>query len=119
HLPPLDDPMGTGLALELHTAPTDGAVTLATDSLWRDARTVEVRGSRARVPSPAFQLLHLCAHFAWTHGIASASWRTFRDLHQLLKTGEIDWDDLLRSAHEARATTSCYWTFRLAGTLAG
>ena len=32
HLPPLDDAQGTGLAVELHSAPTDGAVLLSGDA---------------------------------------------------------------------------------------
>ena len=119
HLPPLDDAQGTGLALELHSEPTDGAVLLPGDAVRNDARAVEIRGRRAYVPSPEHQVIHLAAHFAWTHGLASAAWRTFHDLERLISAGHVEWDAVVRAAHETRAVTSCYWTFRLARSLAG
>jgi hypothetical protein len=119
HFPPLDDPEGTGLVLELHTAPTDTAVHLPAEVVWRDARTVELHGRRVFVPQPEQQVLHLAVHFAWSHGLAKASWRTFRDLRQILTHTPPDWDVLIEQATAARAGTSCYWTLRLARSLAG
>lgn len=123
HLPPLDDPMRTGLALELHRAATEdqdnGGVGLSTELLWGNAVTVTFRGREVRVPCPEHQILHLATHFAWSHGLASAAWRTFRDLRQLMEHASIDWDRLVGDAAETRATTCCYWTFRLARSLAG
>lgn len=119
HLPPLDDPIGTGLALELHTALTDGAIELDSETIRQNARAIEVHGRRVLVPGVAYQVLHLATHFAWTHGMASAAWRTFHDLHQLIVRASVDWDRVMTIARVTRATTSCYWTFRLARTLAG
>lgn len=119
HLPPLDDALGTGLSLELHTAPTDGAVSLSAEAMWKNARPVGVLGRRALVPSTTHQILHLAAHFAWTHGIASAAWRTFHDLERIVASDSVDWDAVLAEAGIARAGTACYWTFQLARTLAG
>jgi len=119
HLPPLDDPLRTGLSVELHTAPTDGAVLLPGELIWKDARELQVHGRRAFVPTPEHQVLHLAAHFAWTHGLASAAWRTFRDLNQLIARTSLDWDAIVRAAGPARAKSACYWTLRLARTLAG
>lgn len=118
HFPPLDDPMRSGLAVELHTAPTDGAVLLSGDMIWKEARELEIHGRRAFVPIPEHQVLHLATHFAWTHGLASAAWRTFRDLHHLIMHADLDWDAILRTAESVRAGTTCYWTFRLARALA-
>lgn len=119
HFPPLDDPAGTGLVLELHTAPVDRAIHLPTEVVWREARAVELRGRRVLVPRPELQVLHLAVHFAWSHGMAKASWRTFRDLHQILTHTPPDWDVLIAQATAARAGTACYWTLRLARSLAG
>jgi hypothetical protein len=46
------------------------------------------------------------------------TWRTLRDVEQLAAAG-IDWDAFVRQAREARGTTCCYWTLRLARELAG
>lgn len=119
HLPPLDDRMRTGLSLELHTSPTHGAIALTADLIWNDARPVRVDGRHAFVPSAEHQVLHLATHFAWTHGLASAAWRTFNDLDRLISNGPIDWNAFARASEAARAGTLCYWTFRLARNLAG
>lgn len=119
HLPPLDDPLRTGLALELHTALTDGAIELEPKLIRQNAREVNVHGRRALVPGVEYQVLHLAAHFAWTHGMASAAWRTFHDLHQLVTHTTVDWGRVVDAARSTRATTSCFWTFRLAQSLAG
>jgi hypothetical protein len=119
HLPPLLDPLGTGIALELHAAlsQTD-AIHLPAETIWRSARAIEIHGRRALVPATEHQVLHLAVHFAWSHGLAHASWRTFRDLHQILGRTPVDWDAVVDAARAARATTACYWTFRLARSLA-
>lgn len=119
HLPPLDDPMRSGLALELHTSITDGAIDFDAELIRKHARELDVRGRRVLVPAVEHQVLHLATHFAWTHGMASAALRTFHDLHQLVTNTTVDWDRVVAVAKETRAATSCYWTFRLAGTLAG
>ena len=119
HFPPLDDPAGTGLVLELHSAPADSAIHLPAEVVWREARAVELHGRRVFVPRPELQVLHLAIHFAWSHGMAKASWRTFRDLHQILTRTPPDWDVFIEQATAARAGTACYWTFRLARSLAG
>jgi hypothetical protein len=119
HFPPLDDPAGTGLVLELHTAATDSAFHLPAEVVWREARAVSLHGRRVLVPRPELQVVHLAVHFAWSHGLAKASWRTFRDLHQILTHTPPDWDVFIEKATAARAGTACYWTFRLARSLAG
>ncbi|HEU5208101.1 MAG TPA: nucleotidyltransferase family protein [Longimicrobiales bacterium] len=119
HLPPLDDPLRSGLAVELHTSLTDGAIEIDSEMIRREAREIRVRGRRVLVPAVEHQVLHLATHFAWTHGMASAGWRTFHDLHQLITNTSVDWERVVAIAQETRATTSCYWTFRLAQSLAG
>lgn len=119
HLPPLDDPLESGLALELHTSITDGAIEVDSEVIRAYAREIDVRGRTVLVPAVEHQVLHLATHFAWTHGMASAAWRTFHDLHQLDSNTALDWDRVVDVAKQTRATTSCYWTFRLAGALAG
>ena len=109
HLPPLDDPMRTGLALELHTGLSDGAIRLTGENILNSAREITVKGRRALVPTPEHQVIHLATHFAWAHGMASAAWRTFRDLECLLRHGGMDATRFLSEARATRAGTSCCW----------
>jgi hypothetical protein len=121
HLPPLVDARGTGVMLELHTAlfAEGGPFRFSADEIRRDARTVVRGGHAVRVPSVAHQLLHLSLHFAWSHMMSGGAWRTFRDLNALVHVGEVNWADFLVLARTSRGGTCCYWTFRLARTLAG
>ncbi|HEX6047749.1 MAG TPA: nucleotidyltransferase family protein, partial [Gemmatimonadaceae bacterium] len=127
HLPPLQDARGSHVRLEIHTALfADGhPFGLTPEALWSHAEILPlVAGARDRetrgvyVPAMAHQLLHLCLHFAWSHVMRFGAWRAFRDVNAILASGRIDWDAFTVLAREARAATSCYWTFRLANTLA-
>jgi hypothetical protein len=119
HMPPLDDPMRTGLSLELHSAACDEAVGLTPEDMWSRSRRVDVGGREAWVACEAHQLIHLAVHFAWSHSLDSAAWRTFRDTQQLTRSGTFDWNELLRVTAGTRAASSVYWTLRLARSLAG
>jgi len=119
HLAPLDDPAGTGLSIEIHTAPWRGAVELAADTVWMEARRVEVGGQVAWVPRSEHLLLHLASHFAWGHLLRSSAWRTLRDLRQLIAHGAVDWDEVVRIARESKGQTCCFWALRLARGVGG
>jgi len=121
HLPPLDDARGTGLGLELHTEllPKGSPFAFDADVLWRNALGTEVGGQPGFVPADVDMVLHLCIHFAWSHGLVDAAWRTFRDLQVLIDAGRVDWQELARRAREARASTCVYWTLRLGRRLSG
>jgi hypothetical protein len=121
HLQPLVDAQGTGTSVELHTSlffeghPFD----LTSDDIRRRANVVVVRGRTVLVPSVHDQLLHLCLHFAWSHMMATGAWRAFRDLEALVRTERVDWQEFTTMALRARGGSACYWTFRLARTVAG
>ena len=117
HFPPLDDPSGTGLAIEIHTAPWAGAVELSAESIWNAARPVEVAGHRAYTLDVNHQILHLAIHFSWAHMLRSAGWRTIRDLRQLVDASPVDWLAVVRLAQDTGGGTCCYWTFALARRL--
>ncbi len=121
HLPTLEDNRGTGLGLEIHTAlyPRDNPFALCMADLWQRARPVDLGGSPVFVPHDRDMLLHLCTHFAWTHALLGAGWRTFRDIGALDTAGRVDWDDVSRQLSRTPAATCCYWTLRLGRTLAG
>ena len=128
HLPPLMDTRGSGVQLELHTAlfAQGHPFGLTPELLWAEASPLPAlrpassqRPPLAFVPSLAHQLLHVCIHFAWSHGMRFGAWRVFRDLRAITRAGEIDWDAFVRTAKATRAVTSCYWTFRLAHSAAG
>jgi hypothetical protein len=121
HLQPLVDSQGTGTSLELHTSLffEGHPFALTSDDIRDRAKEVVVRGRAVLVPSVHDQLLHLCLHFAWSHMMATGAWRAFRDLDALLRTGRVDWKAFTTLARDARGGSSCYWTFRMARTVAG
>lgn len=121
HFPPLDDAGGTGFGLELHTGlfPAGHPFELSYSYLWESAEPVPLRGEGVYVLEHHAQMLHLCLHFAWSHTMRSASWRTCQDLSVLLRTGKTDWDRFVDLATSARAATASYWTLRLARGLMG
>ena len=121
HLPPMYDPRGGGANLELHTELfiAGHPLRLATGGVWDAARVVRVGGARALVPNEQHQLLHACLHFAWSHMMHSAAWRTSRDVAALVATGRIDWDAFVALARASRGESCCYWTFSLAKALGG
>ena len=121
HLPPLVDGMGTKTTLELHTSLffEGHPFALTSDDIRARAERVTVHGRTMLVPSVHDQLLHLCLHFAWSHMMATGAWRAFRDLDALLRTERVDWKEFTKLAKETRGASACYWTFRLARTLAG
>lgn len=121
HLPPLEDPNGTNVAIEIHTAlaPTADAVALDAADVLDRAGHATLDGVPVRVPTPEDAVVHLAIHFAWSHMLGWAGWRTFRDLHALFARSTIDRERLRDTARDARADASLYWTFRLAATLTG
>jgi len=121
HLPPLVDAHGTGTSLELHTSLffEGHPFALTSDDIRARAERVTVHGRAVLVPSVHDQLLHLCLHFAWSHMMATGAWRAFRDLDALVRTERVDWKEFTKLAKETRGASACYWTFRLARTLAG
>ena len=127
HLPPLRDGRGSRARLEIHTALfADGhPFGLTPELVWSRAESLpSVAGGpggerrSAYVPAIAHQLLHVCLHFAWSHVMRFGAWRAVRDVNAIIASGRIDWDAFTSLALETRAATSCYWTFRLARTLA-
>lgn len=121
HLPPLVEPAGTGTALEVHTGlhPRSAPILMPAERVWERARVIQVGSIATRVPCPVDQVIHLCTHFAWSHMMVSAGWRTFRDLDRVLRQDPLPVDDMVDEAARARATSCCYWTLRLARSLVG
>ena len=119
HLQPLDDPQGVGCVLEIHRGvlPGDTPFAFPAELIWEGARPIEFEGYRVFVPRDSHQVVHLSAHFAWSHMMESAGWRTFRDLAWLVQGGQIDWDEVVDAALKARAGTCAFWTLRLARSL--
>lgn len=121
HYPPLEDEDGTGLCLEVHTAlfPADHPFLMPTASLWETAVPVPTRGEGVYILEPHAQVLHLAIHFAWSHMMLSACWRSCSDLSALLEAGKVSWDELVERSRATRSATSLYWTLRLARRLMG
>jgi hypothetical protein len=121
HLPPFLDPHMAEIRLELHVShlPARHPFALDVASLWRDARPGGAAFAGALVPSPEHLLLHASMHFAWQHPMSFGAWKTFRALALITAVPDFDWNRFASQAIDARATTSCYWTLRLASRLAG
>lgn len=121
HFPPLEDEDGTGLRLEIHTAlfPADHPFLMPVAALWETAEPVPARGEGVYVLEPHAQALHLCIHFAWSHTMLAACWRSCSDLSALLEAGRVSWDELVERSRASRSATSLYWTLRLAQRLMG
>lgn len=118
HLPPLIDPRGANVVLELHHSimPVPGPFVLDSDEVWSGASPL---ASGALMPSTVHLLLHLCVHFAWSDSLSHGIARTVRDIATLTSAGLIPWDAFVECAHRARASTCAYWTLTLARTLTG
>jgi hypothetical protein len=107
--------------LEIHTAlfPERQPFVFDAKDLWERAKPLCPPLGDTHVPDPMHSLLHACLHFFWSHQGRFGAWRTIRDLDAIMRTGVVDWDEFIAVARVARATTSCYWTFRIAQLTAG
>jgi hypothetical protein len=66
------------------------------------------------------QVVYTCVHFfAWSHMLSFGSVRAFSDLSALIRTGHVNWDDVLRLAKAHGVASCCYWTFLLASKMSG
>lgn len=121
HLPPLVQTRGAEVRLELHTAllPDGHPFDWPVDNIWRGVQRLAKRGRSVLVPHPLHQLLHVCTHFAWSHEMRWGSWRALRDVAAITQRTDVDWVPFVHLARDSRAMTCCYWSLRLARTLAG
>lgn len=121
HLPPLVDDAGSGLRLELHTAPLvpGSPFELTRSDMVTSGRWIALKGAQARVPDPHLHAVHAAIHFAYAHQFTSGGVNVFRDLATLRESGTLSWDGFLLAAVRTRSESCCYWTLRLARTLAG
>ncbi len=119
HLPPLSSKDGSTV-IELHTGLFTGRpFAFDADAMRKGAVTVRWRGRDVRVPDPHHLLVHLCTHFAFSHEFLGGVWRAIRDVEALIARGSLSWERVVREARAAGATRECYWTLRLARSLAG
>lgn len=120
HFPPLLDSRGMDVRLELHTElfVSGSPFALSVSQLFRDGREVAIGKGRAIIPSPEHLLLHTCIHYTWSHMMLFGAWRAFRDVIALADAG-LDWEKFVAEAARYRASSSCFWTLRLAERLAG
>ncbi len=116
HLPPLRDPDGIGLGLELHRSLFQQGSTLGIDeaAMVRRARFVPVGAATARIPTLEDMLLYACIHFGWGHSFESHAWSSFHDAHAIVSDPAFSWERFLALVRETRVGSCCYWTLRLA-----
>lgn len=120
HLPALLDARGMEVSLELHTALLPPGQPFRLDAADVLDAAVPVSGMPgAWVPAPRHMLLHTCIHFAWGHLFRKGAWNAFRDVQSASRVLSVDWSEFIAAADASRASTCCYWTFRLARDLMG
>jgi hypothetical protein len=119
HLAPLKDARGSGHAIELHVRgfPPPNPFGDVAAEMWSDAQITTSEFSGAVLPSRPHLLVYACVHFAWSHKMRKGAWRTIRDCAELGGTG-LDWDAVVDTAKRWKAASACYWTLRLAASLA-
>ena len=120
HLPPLLDPDGVSVGLELHRSMLAGLDRLGIDAsaVVARARTVTVNDVPVLVPSVEDLLLHTCLHFAWSNKLRRGVWRTYADVHAILADPAFSWDRFIGLAASRRAKQCAYWTLRLGRAVA-
>jgi len=120
HLPPLLDPDGVTVGLELHRSMLAGIDRLGIDvsALLARARTVSVNDVPILVPSVEDLLLHACLHFAWSNKLRRGVWRAYADVHAILADPAFSWDRFVTLTTSRRAKQCGYWTLRLGRAVA-
>ena len=120
HLPPLVDPDGISVGLELHRTLLAGIDRLEIDvpAMISRARNVKVNGTDVLVPSVEDLLLHACLHFGWSNKLVRAPWRTYADVHAIIADPAFSWERFLALPNSRRARQCCYWALRLGGAVA-
>jgi hypothetical protein len=120
HLPPLLDPDGVNIGLELHRVLLPGLSLLGLDvgGIIERSRVIRVGSTSVRVPSVEDLLLHACLHFAWSNKLRHAAWRAFADCHAIISDPTFNWDRFLAAVSSRRAKQCCYWSLRLGRVIA-
>jgi putative nucleotidyltransferase-like protein len=121
HLPPLFDSSGTGGNLELHSRSSVPAHPFSlTFAEARDhAQTLSVANGQVLVLEPTYEVINVAVHYAWSHLSVFGGWRAFRDLGAMNAHVRLDWVSITEAAKRYSASSSCFWTFRLASALCG
>jgi hypothetical protein len=121
HLPPLGDTTGSGLRLEIHTAPLlpGHPFRLTQREVLETARRIKLGATAARVPELHLHATHAAIHFGYSHQFTSGGLNFFRDLAVLTRAGDWSWERFVETAERTGAQSCCYWTLRLANALIG
>lgn len=120
HLPPLADPEGVNVGLEIHRALLPGIDLVGIDAaaFGARARTVRLDGVPVLVPSLEDLLLHDCLHFAWSNKLHRGAWHAFADAHAIVDDPAFDWGRFVALATSPRSRRCCYWALRLGRVVA-
>ena len=119
HLPPLSDMRGSGLRLELHTAPIPPGHPFRFELAEMEANTqlLNVEGIEVRALDLHMHAIHTAIHFAWGHRFVTGGTNAFRDLSAIERTAGFSWKKFVALSHQTGSETCCYWTLRLARSL--
>ena len=114
HLRPMARP--GGIRVEIHWSIVRPTPLFDVDvqGLWERARPATIAGAETLVLSPEDLLLHLCLHASFSHKFrvgVRACWDVLEVVRHHRDT--LDWDEVVRRAHEWRIGKYVYLTLRL------
>jgi hypothetical protein len=114
HLRPMA--RGDGVKVELHWTIAQPGTPFDIDlsGLWERAQTVQIAGVNALALSPEDLVLHLCLHTSFGHRYR-VGLRAFWDLLEVVHhyRARLDWDVVVRRAHQWKIGRYVYLTLRL------
>jgi putative nucleotidyltransferase-like protein len=114
HIRPMARAEGVRVELHWSIAPPDPTLAVDLEGMWERARRIDLSGVESRVLSPEDLILHLCLHASYSHKFR-AGLRACWDILELVRHygPELDWDEVVRRAHEWRIGKYVYLTLRL------
>lgn len=120
HIRPMARKEGVRIELHWSIARPVPSFEVDLDGMWERARRIQLSGVEGRVLSPEDLILHLCLHASHSHKFR-AGLRACWDILELVRHygSEIDWDAVVRRAHEWRIAKYVYLTLRLVRELLG
>ncbi len=116
------DPEGRRLPVDLHWRYAGYPLLVGIDyaAVFARARTAEVDGGPARVPSPEDLLLALSVHFQRDLWYRKPRLRYLRDVTEVVRRYQVDWERTVRSVQDAPLLrTPVYLTLAAASALLG
>src|SRR5690606_38452134 len=89
----------------------------AAAEMWRDFTPVAGLPGGIGVSSLEMHLVHCVVHHAWSHRLAGAGWRSFRDITAIVADSAFSWKCFLEIVEETGTGAPAYWSLALSRRL--